>query len=101
MPGLGTLSPYPRTPYAPVAAPPVTPVLVYGRRWCAISQMVRRYLDRTGIPYRYVDLDLYPDAEARLAWLTGGRVHSPIVSIGGELLVQPSIAELQWALDQR
>ncbi|MFG2056184.1 glutaredoxin family protein [Micromonospora sp. NPDC048930] len=90
-----------RSPYARVSTPPITPVVVYGRRWCAISQMVRRYLDRTGMPYQYVDLDLHPDAEARLAWLTGGRVHSPIVSVDGELLVQPIIAELQWVLRKR
>lgn len=83
-----------------VSAPPVTPVVIYGRRWCALSQMMRRYLDRTGIPYQYVDLDMHPEAEARLAWLTGGRVHSPIVSAGGQLLVQPSISELQWILNR-
>jgi mycoredoxin len=91
----GTLSPYAR-----LSAPPVTPVVVYGRRWCALSQMVRRWFDCTGIPYQYVDLDLHPDAEARLAWLAGGQVRSPIVSLGGELLVQPSIAELQWILSR-
>jgi mycoredoxin len=95
MTAFGTLSPYARR-----SAPPVTPVVVYGRRWCALSQMVRRWLDRTGIPYEYVDLDLHPDAEARLAWLAGGRVHSPIVSVGGELLMQPSIAGLRWILSR-
>jgi mycoredoxin len=79
-------------------APPVIPIVVYGRRWCAISQMVRRYLDRLGVPYEYVDLDLHPEAEARLSWMTGGRVRSPTVYVGGEVLVQPSIRELEWAL---
>jgi mycoredoxin len=91
----GTLSPYAR-----ISAPPVTPVVVYGRRWCAISQMVRRYLDRAGIPYEYIDLDVHPEAEARLAWMTGGRVHSPVVLAGGQVLVQPSVAELQWVLSR-
>jgi mycoredoxin len=49
-------------------------------------------------PYDYVDLDTNPNAQAQLTWMTGGRVHSPIVSVGGQLLVQPSIAELQWVL---
>jgi mycoredoxin len=74
------------------------PVVVYGRRWCALSQMARRYLQRMGVPYEYVDLDLDPEAEARLRWLTGGRVHTPVVDIGGQMLVQPSIRELQWML---
>jgi mycoredoxin len=77
------------------------PIVVYGRRWCALSQMVRRYLDRLGVRYEYVDLDLRPEAESRLRWLTGGRVHSPIVSVGDQLLVQPSIRELQRTLERR
>lgn len=95
MPVVTSLSPYGRR-----TAPPMIPVAVYGRRWCAISQMVRRYLDRLGVPYDYVDLDLDPGAEARLSWVTGGRVYSPVVYVGGELLVQPSIGELQWALSR-
>jgi mycoredoxin len=88
------------SPYGRISAPAVIPVVVYGRRWCAVSQMVRRYLDRLGVPYEYVDLDLDRSAEVRLSWLTGGRVHSPVVYVGGELLVQPSIGELQWALSR-
>ena len=95
---IGTTTPFGR-PYAPQVQP-VSPVVVYGRRWCAMSQMVRRWLDRAGVPYRYVDLDAHPDAEAQLHWMTGGRVHSPIVTVGAHLLVQPSIAELQWTLDR-
>jgi mycoredoxin len=60
--------------------------------------MVRRHLDRLGIPYDYVDLDANPDAEGRLSWITGGRVHSPVVYVGGELLIQPTISELRRAL---
>jgi mycoredoxin len=84
--------------YARRPAPRTVPVVLYGRRWCAMSQMARRHLDRMGIPYEYVDLDRHPGVESRLAWLTGGRVHSPVVSVGGEVLVQPTIRELDWAL---
>jgi mycoredoxin len=77
------------------------PVTVYGRQWCGISQMVRRYLDRIGMPYDYVDLDRDPDAESRLSWLTGGRVRSPMVQIRDEMLVQPSVQEVARALARR
>jgi mycoredoxin len=77
------------------------PVTVYGRQWCGISQMVRRYLDRIGVPYEYVDLDRDPNAESRLAWLTGGRVRSPMVQIRDEMLVQPSVQEVARALARR
>lgn len=73
-------------------------ITVYGRPGCAISQMIRRWLDRRGIPYQYVDVERDPRARARLEWLTGGRVRSPTVVIGGDVLVQPTIEELEWAL---
>ncbi len=73
-------------------------ITVYGRPGCAISQMIRRRLDRRGIPYRYVDVDRNPEVRSRLAWQTGGRVRSPTVVVGGEVLVQPTIEELEWAL---
>lgn len=84
--------------YGRRSAPVAAPVVVYGRRWCALSQMARRHLDRLGIPYDYVDLDASPEAEARLQWLTGRRVHTPVVYVAGELLVQPAINEIDWAL---
>jgi mycoredoxin len=76
-------------------------ITLYGRPGCALSQMIRRWLDRRGIPYRYVDLDRDPRMRRRLEWLTGGRVRSPTVVIGGDVLVQPTIDELEWALRSR
>jgi mycoredoxin len=77
------------------------PLTVYGRRWCGISQMIRRYLDRLGVPYQYVDMDQHPEVEQQLAWLTGGRVRSPTIALGDQLLVQPSTQELTRALARR
>lgn len=89
--------------YAPVgygvrSAPVAAPVVVYGTRWCAASQMVRRHLDRLGVPYRYVDLEWDDGAASRVAWLTGGYVSHPTVSVAGEVLVEPTLGELEWAL---
>lgn len=37
--------------YSPFAyRPQVADVAVYGSRWCGITMMVRRHLDRAGIP---------------------------------------------------
>jgi mycoredoxin len=91
-----TSSYYVRPAYAP-AMPSVT---VYGTSWCAASQMVRRYLDRLGVPYRYVDLEWDPGAAQRLRWLTGGYASHPTVAIGGEILVEPTLGELEWALSR-
>jgi mycoredoxin len=86
-------------------APPVRRVgtalvTVYGTRWCAASQMVRRHLDRRGIPYRYVDLEADPAAAAQVRWLTGGYLSHPTVNVAGEVLVEPGLAELDWALER-
>jgi mycoredoxin len=84
--------------YGRRAAPPQVPVIVYGTRWCAATQMVRRQLERAGVPYEYVDLELHPDAAARLRWLTGGYASHPTVYVGGEVLVEPTMSELDSAL---
>lgn len=79
---------------------PQAEVVIYGTRWCAMTQTVRRYFDRRGIPYRYVDLDNNPQAVRQLQWLTGGYANHPTVYINGEVLIEPSLRELDWALSQ-
>lgn len=74
------------------------PVVVYGTSWCAQTQMIRRYLERLGVPYRYVDLELHPELLPRLRFLTGGRLSHPVVYVAGEVLVEPSLRELEGAL---
>jgi mycoredoxin len=71
---------------------------LYATRWCGHSQQVRRFLDRNGIPYRYIDLEASPEAVRRLRWLTGGSASHPTVVIGDEVLVEPSLGELESAL---
>ena len=90
-----------RTPRRATPRTTTVPLTVYGRRWCGISQMIRRYLDRAGIPYEYVDLDQDPGAEAQLQWITGGRPRTPMVRLGDEWLVQPSVQQLARALARR
>lgn len=85
-------------PHGVQHAPAVAPVTVYGTRWCGATQAVRRHLDRLGVPYRYVDIDRDPEAAARLRWVTGGYLSHPTVEVAGEVLVEPSLYELDWAL---
>jgi mycoredoxin len=76
------------------------PVVVYGTSWCAQTQKVRRYLDRLGIPFKYRDMDFDPDATRRVQWWTGGYASHPTIQIGGQVLVEPSLNELDWALSR-
>ena len=88
------------SPYGRHIAPPGIPVIVYGTRWCAATQLVRRYLDRMGVPYEYVDLEIHPEAAERLRWWTGGYASHPTVYVGGEVLIEPTMSELSWALSR-
>jgi mycoredoxin len=74
------------------------PVVVYGTSWCAATQVVRRYLDRHGIPYIYRDMESDPQAAKQVRWWTGGHASHPTLQIGGDVLVEPSTVELQTAL---
>lgn len=76
------------------------PVVVYGTSWCAASQMVRRYLDRLGIPYIYRDMEYDRAAARQVQWWTGGSFSHPTVQIGGQILVEPSLNELDWVLSR-
>lgn len=86
------------TPLAPSRRAPVAPVVVYGNRWCGVTQMARRMLDRAGVDYDYVDLDRDPYAERRLRWMAGGALRTPVVYVAGEWLMAPTGRELQAAL---
>lgn len=82
--------------WTPSRSPQV--VDLYATRWCGHSQQVRRYLERNGVPYRYVDLEASPEAVRRLRWLTGGSASHPTVVIGDQVIVEPSLSELEAAL---
>ena len=86
--------------YRSPASVGVPEIVVYGTSWCAASQMVRRYLDRLGIPYLYRDMEYDLDAARRVQWWTGGSFSHPTVKIGGQILVEPSLAELDWVLNR-
>jgi len=75
-------------------------VAVYGTRWCAATQFVRRYLDRAEISYDFRDMDADAEAASQVRWWTGGNLSHPTVQIGGDILVEPMSYELQAALER-
>jgi glutaredoxin len=72
-------------------------VLVYGADWCGDCHRSRRYLESTGTPYRWIDLGSDPAAQ-RLVDDAGYRAIPVIVTPAGDVLVEPSDAELARAL---
>ena len=88
-------------PQARRFSPAAPPVVVYGTSWCAATQMIRRHLDRLRIPYRYVDIERDPAAAAQLRWWSGGRASHPTVLVGGSILIEPTLDELDCARGPR
>ena len=62
--------------------------------------MVRRYLDRLGVPYVYRDMEYDLSAAQQVRRWTGGSLSHPTVQVGGQILVEPSLDELDWALSR-
>lgn len=75
------------------------PIAIYGNRWCGITQRIRRTLDRAGIAYQYVDLDLYPDAERKLRTVAGPSLSTPVVYVDGDWLMAPTMRQLEYTLE--
>jgi mycoredoxin len=68
-------------------------VTVYGADWCVDCRRARRYLDATGIPYRWVDVAADRSAQALLD-SAGYRAIPVIVTPAGQVLVEPTNDEL-------
>ena len=88
----------PSTAIPPSRRGSTLPMRVYGTKWCAHTQMVRRYLDRLGIAYLYCDMDEDGEAARQVHWWTGGYYSHPTVQIGGNILVEPSLDEIRTTL---
>ena len=66
---------------------------VYGADWCGDCRRAKRYLEATGIPYRYVDLERDPAAQ-QLVDDAGIRAIPVIVTPKGQVLIDPGLDEL-------
>ena len=60
---------------------------MYCRQWCADCRRAREWLDRHGIPYREIDVSLYPEARERAARFNEGRLHTPTFELGDGVCV--------------
>ena len=79
------------------AAPamPGDELVVYGTSWCGDCYRTRRFLDRNRVPYRWIDLDEYPEHLDRVRAINRGHRSVPtLVFPDGSTLTEPSNADL-------
>ncbi len=76
-----------------------TIVTFYGAQWCGDCRRSRALLDKHGVSFNYVDLEVVEEAAAEVERINGGSKSIPtIVFSDGSVLVEPSDAELSAKL---
>jgi mycoredoxin len=71
-------------------------VTMYSTVWCGHCRRLKRQLDDAGIAYLEIDIDRSGNQHLgdRIEAHTGGYRTVPTLEIGGELYVNPSVAEV-------
>ena len=75
-------------------------VEVYGADWCGDTQRTRRHLDRLGVAYQYINVELDKQASEWVKQQNDGKERKPTVKIGKQVLAEPSDQALEHALRQ-
>lgn len=73
-------------------------ITVYGADWCSLTKLARRFLDKKGVKYKYVNIDEDKTAAKWVAEQSGGKEKKPTIDIDGKILVEPSNEQLEEAL---
>ena len=73
-------------------------VTLYGASWCEDTRRTRRLLRRLAIAYRYRDVDEDIEALDRATTLNQGVRRTPVVTVGADVLVEPTNAVMTAAL---
>ena len=84
-----------------IEAPPIRqedspwpPIAVYGAYWCKDTLRTRRFLNRQGIPYTYIEVDKDLQAAEKVKEWNQGYLSTPTLDIGGGIVTEPSDEEL-------
>jgi len=73
-------------------------VTMYSTTWCGYCRRLKREMTEAGIDFREIDLDDDPSHDDRIIARTGGYRTVPTLEVKGELLVNPSLREVEAAL---
>jgi glutaredoxin len=74
---------------------------VYGADWCEDTQRSLRHLRRLRINHQYENVDKDPVSLERAKELNDGKRRTPTVHVDGNILVEPTNAELTSTLVER
>ena len=75
-------------------------VTMYSTTWCGYCRRLKRQFDDAGIAYDEIDVDEpeHRHLGDRIIEASGGYRIVPTVEVGGRLLVNPSLREVEAAL---
>jgi mycoredoxin len=70
-------------------------IVIYATTWCPDCRRARRFFDKNGIPYQWINIDHDPQGEQFVIQTNRGNRSVPtIVFPDGSLLVEPSNQQL-------
>lgn len=69
----------------------MTEVIMYGANWCGDCRRSKRFLDSTGIDYKYIDVENDALASEKVIEINGGKQSIPVIVFpDGSHLTEPS-----------
>ncbi len=76
-------------------------VKVYGADWCSMTKDSRQLLDELKVDYDYTDIEQDASAAQWVRAHNDGKERKPTIDIAGQVLSEPSDAELKQALKDK
>jgi mycoredoxin len=74
-------------------------IVVYGAYWCQDTMQSRKFLNRQGVPYTFVDVEEDAEAAQKVKECNEGNLSTPTLEIDGRIVVEPSDEALAEILD--
>ena len=66
-------------------------IIIYATNWCWDCRRARKFFDRRGIPYQWINIDQSQEAERFVMATNHGNRSVPTILLpGGKILVEPS-----------
>lgn len=70
-------------------------IIVYGTTWCGDCHRARKFFEKNGVDYEWVNIDLDKNGERVVLEVNNGNRSVPtIIFEDGSILVEPSTVEL-------